>query len=472
MTAIALAFSTASTSIASDFQSEFEAYVKSQQEGFETYSNQHKEFIKQLKKEWQAYKSMPVLVRDKTPKLPSAPVIDGTPVLPIAPDVPYIPPSTEPDPIVQVPGPDLSELPFEDPDLVDPIIDEPKTPIVDNQVRFEFYGQTISLDKVTLVSLENNSQSGLKSYWQQNAQTNYQDIVLELNAYKKELALSDWAFWLLVKRYVAEQVSNDNEQIALSWFLLNNLGFGARVALGSDSLVLMVPTKQKLYGVSRFKIDGDAFYQIAGKANKEVRTYDGDFDQGSQAFDMRFNKTLKTGQDIQYRTFETQLDGMSLNLQLPYDLERVKFFKTYPQIDLRYYFEAPVGEVASKGLSQQMNTFLKGNDEAQLTQLLHLIHQAFPYAIDQQQFGAENYLLVEESLHYKASDCEDRSILFAWLAKHLLRQQVVALNYPGHVSTAIFKDNKLIPADPTYIGADLGDIMPDYQGVKPKIIQF
>jgi hypothetical protein len=187
---------------------------------------------------------------------------------------------------------------------------------------------------------------------------------------------------------------------------------------------------------------------------------------------MRFDKTLKTGKDIHFRELETTLDGKALKLALPYDLERVKYFKTYPQIDLRYYFEAPVGDVASQGLSEQMGIFLEGSEDTQLTQLLHLIHQAFPYAIDQQQFGAENYLLVEESLHYKASDCEDRSILFAWLAKHLLSQQVVALNYPGHVSTAIFKNNKLIPADPTYIGADLGDVMPDYQGVKPKIIQF
>lgn len=458
LTAISLALTSVPVSVASDFQSEFDAFVKSQQAEFDTYSNQHKVFIKQLKEEWQAYKSMPVLVRDKTPKLPSAPVREGAPELPKEPIITYVPP-----PIDTAPEP---------PQIEEPQIEEPSTPIQDNQVHFSFYGQAISLDKVVLVSLEGRTQSGLKNYWQESAKTNYNDVLAALNTYKDELALSDWAFWLLVKAYVAEQVSNDSEQIALSWFLLNNLGYGARVALGSESLILMVPTEQKLYGVSRFKIDGEAYYQIAGRATKEVHTYNGSFSEGSQAFDMRFNKTLKTGTDIKYRKFETELDGTPLKLALPYDLERVKYFKTYPQIDLRYYFEAPVGEVASKGLSEQMKQFLKGNDEAQLTQLLHLIHQAFPYAIDQKQFGAENYLLVEESLHYQASDCEDRSILFAWLAKHLLNQQVVALNYPGHVSTAIYKDNKLVPADPTYIGANLGDIMPDYQGVRPKIIQF
>lgn len=460
MTAISLTFSASSLSIAADTQTEFEAYVQAQQQGFEDYSQQHKVFIKQLKKEWQAFKSMPVYVRDKTPKLPSAPVHEGAPA-PVEPVITYVPPQLDEQPIgVDI---DPSPLPFDEPPQVD---------ISKNQVSFDFYGTPILIDKLVLVSLKGQSQSALKDYWQQSADTNYTDVISALNRYKSELALSDWAFWLFVKAYVAEQVQNTSEQIAMSWFLLNNLGYGARVALGTDSLVLMVETQQKLYGVSRFKIDGKAFYQIAGQANKEVRTYEGNFDEGNHAFDMRFNKTLNTGQDIHYRELDTNFDGLSLKLKLPYDLERVKYFKTYPQIDLKYYFEAPVGPIASNGLNSQMNSFLKGNDEAQLTQLLHLIHQAFPYAIDQKQFGAENYLMVEESLHYQASDCEDRSILFAWLATHLLRQQVVALNYPGHVSTAIFKDNKLIPADPTYIGADLGDVMPDYQGVKPKIIQF
>lgn len=455
MSVFALTLSTAFASGSSDFQSEYDAYVKSQQAGFDAYSNEHKVFIKQLKKEWQSYKSSPVFVRDRTPKLPTAPVHQGTPIVPSEPVVVYTPPSTEP----------VTDMPIEE---------SPNRDIPDksNHINVEFYGQTISLEKIVLVSLEGRTQTGLKNFWQQNSELNYEEVIQTLNRYKKDLALSDWAFWLLVKTYVNEQVANDSQQIALSWFLLNNLGYGARVALGTDSLILMVPTQQKLYGVSRFKIDSEAYYQIAGKTTKEVRTYDGDFKQGSQAFDMRFTKTLKTGEDIKYREFDAKFDDISVQLKLPYDLERVKFFKTYPQIDLRYYFEAPVGKVTSQGLSVQMNSFLKGTEEDQLTQLLHLIHQAFPYAIDQTQFGAENYLMVEESLHYQASDCEDRSILFAWLATHLLRQQVVALNYPGHVSTAIYKNNTLIPADPTYIGADLGDVMPDYQGVRPKIIQF
>jgi hypothetical protein len=58
----------------------------------------------------------------------------------------------------------------------------------------------------------------------------------------------------------------------------------------------------------------------------------------------------------------------------------------------------------------------------------------------------------------------------------LLGLRVVALHYPGHLATAVeFKSNvrgeiisyqnrRYIVCDPTYIGADIGQAMPDFRG--------
>jgi hypothetical protein len=53
-----------------------------------------------------------------------------------------------------------------------------------------------------------------------------------------------------------------------------------------------------------------------------------------------------------------------------------------------------------------------------------------------------------------------------------LQQKIVALNYPGHVSTGIERNGKIISADPTYIGSNLGQVMPDYLNVEAEIIRF
>ena len=75
-------------------------------------------------------------------------------------------------------------------------------------------------------------------------------------------------------------------------------------------------------------------------------------------------------------------------------------------------------------------------------------------------------------MHYQASDCEDRSFLYAWLVRNLLGKKIVGLDYPGHVSTALLEDGELVSADPTYIGAELGQIMPKYVNVEPTVIEF
>jgi len=100
------------------------------------------------------------------------------------------------------------------------------------------------------------------------------------------------------------------------------------------------------------------------------------------------------------------------------------------------------------------------------------------------QFGKENYLFPEETLYYPYSDCEDRSILFAWLVHSLLGMDVIGLDYPGHVATAVqFKGNvggdaiqyngrRYVVADPTYINASVGMTMPDFKNAKPGVIEI
>ena len=108
---------------------------------------------------------------------------------------------------------------------------------------------------------------------------------------------------------------------------------------------------------------------------------------------------------------------------------------------------------------------------------------AFEYQVDDEQFGYERPLFADETFYYPYSDCEDRSILFSILVRELLNLDVVLLNYPGHLATAVhFTDNiegdymtidnkKYIVCDPTYIGATIGEAMPQYKNEKAKIVK-
>ena len=117
--------------------------------------------------------------------------------------------------------------------------------------------------------------------------------------------------------------------------------------------------------------------------------------------------------------------------------------------------------------------------------LINFVQTAFEYQTDGQQFGYERPLFGDETLYYPYSDCEDRSILYSILVRELLGLEVVLLEYPGHIATAIaFPDNKSYGyhftynnqkytiCDPTYIGADAGACMPNYRQTYPNIIEI
>jgi len=66
----------------------------------------------------------------------------------------------------------------------------------------------------------------------------------------------------------------------------------------------------------------------------------------------------------------------------------------------------------------------------------------------------------------------------------LLALRVVGLDYPGHIATAIlfttpvsgktisYKNMIFTVCDPTFVNADAGMCMPQYQDVEPKIISM
>jgi hypothetical protein len=147
---------------------------------------------------------------------------------------------------------------------------------------------------------------------------------------------------------------------------------------------------------------------------------------------------------------------------------------TYPQLDLEWYFKARVDAATATSLQNQLQEYIRGMDEQRaVNYLLRFVQTSLKYKTDERQFGKENYLFLEETLSHPYSDCEDRSILFAWLVQTLLGLDVIGLDFPGHVATAVKFNNKgdrYVISDPTYLNALAGMTMPAYKNSKPGII--
>jgi hypothetical protein len=244
---------------------------------------------------------------------------------------------------------------------------------------------------------------------------------------------------------------------------------------------------QPLFAAPYFTFDKVRYYALSFDGGKQqpgrVYTYDGQYPGASKRLDMKLARAINTGRSPQDKYLSFSYQDKTYRIRVAYDQQTVRFLQTYPQMDIGMYFVADVNQATASPLLQQLKPLVEGKSELEAVNiLLRFVQTAFKYKTDESQFGVENYLFPEETLHYPYSDCEDRSVFFAWLVRSLLGLEVVGLDFPGHVATAVhFNDTvrgdslvlngkRYVVTDPTYINATAGMTMPEYKNKNPDII--
>lgn len=484
---------------------EFQQWKQQQQQSFQEYKDERdREFTAFLKQHWLEMELLKGFVRDEKPK----PV-----VMPVAMPKPKPQPTPTPRPApVAEPGAEPVEQPPAKPVKPEPIVITPKPPAVlppdvpplpvkpapvpvqqqkGIRTRLDFYGTPITFyyDPGLKRSLPYRlNQTALSNFWSELSKSDYEPLLEQINAQAQALQLNDWGYAVLTNR-LAQKIypTSENKQALFTWFVLTKAGFNSRIAYDERNIYLLVPSKHRLYDVSYFTFDNERYYAIGfdGNSNKlgRVYTYDGHYPGATKKLDMSMRARAAKGDNVAKRDLSFQYDGRQYIIEADYDKNRVDYLDTYPQLDLELYFSSEVGEAAESPLLQQLASEIKGMTEVDAVNfLLRFVQTALKYKTDENQFGKENYLFPEETIYYPYSDCEDRSVLFAWLVKRLLGLEVVGLNYPGHVATAvhikqgvvgdhvIYNGKRFIVTDPTYINATAGMTMPEYKNSKPGVI--
>jgi len=481
-------FSLLFLSVACDAGNEFQQWMQQQAAGvdaqkkeFQEYKDKRdKEFTAFLKANWIAVDIVKGEVLDEEPKP------DVMPVAPMEPPVSILqkPEQQLPPVIIMVPEPEV---------IVKPVPAPVVGVVKGSQLKIDFYGKQILFYYDARLGNRLNARIDkevISDYWSALSRTDYESLLTQLDAQKKSLQLNDWAYASLIHKLAAGINNNRrNESALLSWFLLAKSGYKARVAYNDTSVFLLVPSKHEMFEVSYFTFSGNRYYAVEFDGDKQqlgqVYTYDGDYPEAMKDFDMQLTASVASSDQPEHRHLSFQFEGKTYNIDVTYDRGRVKFLGSYPQLNLNLYFGSGVYRVTATPLQEQLAVNMRGMSEQQAVNfLLRFVQTALQYETDDKQFGKENYLFPEETLFYPYSDCEDRAILFAWLVKSLLNLDVIGLDYPGHVATAVhFKEavpgdsvsyqGKLYTVtDPTYINAVAGMTMPDFKQYKPTVIAY
>jgi len=460
--------------------SEFKQYLNQQMSEYNQFKEERdKEFTEFLQKEWKDYQMFKGIPQDETPKPLSIPKIeDQKPLTVKKPSKEVVVPEKIKPPIVVEKPVDV---------VVPPVVIEDKG----NLHKFVFYGAEVSLkyDKNMVSSyLKGVNNDEIAKFWEKASKSDFTILINSVKGAVKSLNLGDWGTVVFVKSASLSICNNDyNMANLLSWFVLAKLGYDARVGIDGDKIYLLVPSDKMIFEVTYFVIDGKKYYAVNTLETrtflKTIKTYDGNYPGSKYVLKINAEKPFLP-QDYAVKRMEFTYNGKKYSINLVYDNSYVNFYKLFPQTELNVYEDSGVSPKTAYMLTQELSKIVKGKPVSEAANIiLRFVQTAFAYKTDIDQFGYEKYFVPDETIFYPYSDCEDRSILYYYLVKNILGLDVVLLDYPGHVATAIelkddivgdyviYNSRKYYVADPTYINANIGMTMPIVAKYRPKVVK-
>jgi hypothetical protein len=360
----------------------------------------------------------------------------------------------------------------------------------DLKATLNYFGSEIELyysNAMKVTVPQNIDNKKISKFWEDISKINYKDLINQFINSKTSLKLNDWGYVLLINDFAKKIYGNDrNSRYCFVWFIMNKSGLKCRIGFIGRNIVLFMPAKTKIFGIPYFtssdskeKLYVIDFENLNGNLEGAIYTYDGDYPDAKKLVDMNIEESLKLSKNEKERIVKFKYKGNEYTVNAKYNNNIIKFYENYPYTDLSVYFNYKISDDTKETLIKSLRPLIEGRtapDAANI--LLRFVQVGFEYKTDDQQFGREKPLFIEEIMNYPACDCEDRSILFAFLVKDLLGLSVIGVDYPGHVATAVkfdvdvpgdfvmFKNQKYVICDPTYINAYIGMAMPQFKDGK------
>jgi len=515
--------------------SKFETYKKEQKDKFEEYRKQlNAEYAEYMRQAWPEYKvkpAKPVPPRKeppkpvvKTPEEPATPPV----ILPVPQEEPVVEPAIEPveepveepteepaeptvepetEPVAEPEEEDTDEpeevvLPFDevvplaDPaQPVVPAIPLPEvTPVVTSVPghTFSYYGTSCKIAGMNSTHrfvLAGVKEEHVADAWVTLAADKYLSVLAQCAEYREKLNLCDWGYVRFLQEMTTSffTASHSNEAVLMQIYLLVQSGYRVRMARSDNSLVLLLPIEHDVYDYSYLTVDGIPYYIIddGARSGRSFYVYDRAFPQ-EMALSL-YMPSPPSLQAVGTKTVERTLTSKKqVSVTVETDRNLIDFYNDYPvSSQWGFYSSASLSQEIKSELYPTLRHYIDGMGSAEAANLLlNFVQTAFEYKTDDEQFGYERPLFGDETFFYPYCDCEDRSILYSILVRDLLGLDVVLLNYPGHLATAVkfeedvsgdyilLNDGKYIVCDPTYIGAGIGEAMPDCRDEKAVIVRI
>ena len=338
------------------------------------------------------------------------------------------------------------------------------------------------------IRLADLSEQAISKCWKELSTERYDVWIDDCVRLKAELNLCDWAYVKLVESISAQLFAGSPDiQAVVSAFLLVQSGYDVRLCRMGQNLKMLVHPDSQLFQLGYFVINGKKYYPTQPmKQGQSIQTYSFEFSEKSIPVRMAMTKYPKfvVNESEKYTyTSDRWKDVPPFSVFVNPSV--IRFYKDYPQCEWTLYGQAALSPEFKEQVVSVLRKQIVGKSQKEAANLLiNFVQYGFAYKTDDEQFGYEKPFFIDENFYYPFNDCEDRAILYAKLVKELLGIEVVYLHYPEHLATAVLfteqvegdfvtiDQKQYIVCDPTYIGAPIGQAMPQFKSVKAQVIRL
>ncbi|HPG73380.1 MAG TPA: hypothetical protein PLM49_03750, partial [Bacteroidales bacterium] len=458
------------------FKQDYDKGIEALRDDYRKYVEQaDKEFSEYLKNDWEQFQLFKAMSAEELP---------GPDKIPVYKKMMNIEPVRKIQP-AQINIQLLPEAVNMPPRTAIPAEEKRKPEIKYKSLAFQFYGIPVAMNMPLPMGEKFSkpvSEANIAAYWDAMCSTDYNPVVGEILKMKTTRILNDYALLKLTTAVANNTVSDAQSATLLTWFLLTKMGYKTKIGYQNQKIYLLIPSVNQIYGYNYYTFDGLKYY-VFDQNPGTLFTYATDYPGANQIMNFNLYQTPLFPVDTATRNLRFTHSGTAYDFKVLYNRNLTNFYSDYPQCNIGLYFDAGVSELTRESLAQALWPVIHSmNEKDGAALLLKMVQSAFEYKTDQQQFGKEKYFFAEEILHYPASDCEDRSVFFAFLVNEFLQLPVISLCYPLHVATAVnfgdiaygdfveYKGNSYTVCDPTYINAPIGAGMPEFKKAKISVV--
>ena len=460
-----------------DAYDEFRQQAQTEYENFRQKAN--KEYADWMRQAWEWHKTVAPMPRPKDDMLPPV-IYDDRKRKDEPRPVPH-------DDVVTVPVPEPQPKP------IAPIREENEGEY--NTTTFTFFGTegNVRLPKDFSFKMKGKDEAAFASAWEELSSDRYDNLIRDCLVLRMEYQLCDWAY-LTMLGMMSEAVcgKGSNEARMLQGYVLCQSGYKIRFGMTKDKdLRLLFKSEHCIFDLAGYVMNDGLFYLTEPKNDDGLYICDISY-PGEKPLSLWITQEQKfTEKESTERVLTSKNGIVSVKSQVNENL--ISFYDTYPtsmisdDIVTRWamYANTPLAERVKEKVYPQLKDALKPvqSVEDAAGWLLNWVQTAFVYEYDDEVWGRDRAFFSEETLYYPYCDCEDRSILFSRLVRDLLGLDVILVFYPGHLATAVCFNNdsvkgdyiqldgrRFIVCDPTYIGAPVGETMPNMDNKTAKVI--